>query len=51
MWDQTGLFVSKSLEDESMSWWSEEGSWPGVIDDFVAFVREKRTKGEGMDVG
>lgn len=60
MWDQTLLFVGKSLEDESMGWWSEEGSWPGVIDEFVGFVRGKReggattTGGEGgaaMDVG
>ena len=50
MWDQTGSFVMKSLDDESMSWWSEEGSWPGVIDEFVAFVREKREAGSEMDV-
>ena len=51
MWDQTGLFVLKSLEDESMSWWNEEGSWPGVIDEFVAYVREKREQGAAMDLG
>ena len=51
MWDQTGLFVTKSMKDESMSWWSEQGSWPGVIDDFVAFVKEKREQGSQMDVG
>ena len=51
MWDQTGLFVTKSLDDESMSWWSEEGSWPGVIDEFVAYVRAKREDGAKMDVG
>lgn len=51
MWDQTGLFVTKSIKDESMSWWSEEGSWPGVIDDFVAFVKVKREQGSQMDVG
>ena len=51
MWDQTGLFVTKSLDDESMSWWSEEGSWPGVIDEFVAYVRCKREDGVKMDVG
>ena len=50
MWDQTGQFVIKSLEDESMSWWSEEGSWPGVIDEFVAYAREKREQGAAMDV-
>ncbi|KAL9125556.1 MAG: hypothetical protein Q9217_005255 [Psora testacea] len=51
MWDQTGLFVMKSLGDETMAWWSEEGSWPGVIDDFVAFVKNKRAAGEVMDGG
>ena len=49
MWDQTGVFVRKSLEDESMSWWSEEGSWPGVIDEFVAYVKAKREEGAKMD--
>ena len=48
MWDQTLLFVMKSLEDEGMGWWNEEGSWPGVIDEFVAFVRGKR---EGLGDG
>lgn len=42
MWDQTGVFALKSLEDESMSWWSEDGAWPGVLDEFVVYVREKR---------
>lgn len=51
MWDQTGVFVSKCGEDESMGWWSEEGAWPGVIDDFVGFVKARRGVGEEMDVG
>ena len=50
MWDQTGIFVAKSLADESMGWWSEDGAWPGVLDEFVAFVREKRVEGERMEV-
>ena len=53
MWDQTGIFATKSKEDESMAWWSEDGAWPGVLDEFVGFVREKRPgRGgdEGMDV-
>ncbi|MCJ1462573.1 Scaffold-type E3 ligase [Pseudocyphellaria aurata] len=49
MWDQTGVFVLKSLEDESMSWWSEDGAWPGVLDDFVAYVREKRGEDKGAE--
>lgn len=44
MWDQTGVFMFKSLEDEDMGWWSEDGAWPGVLDEFVAFVRDKRTQ-------
>lgn len=54
MWDQTGNFILKTLEDEDLSFWSEEGSWPGVVDEFVAFVRQRRTEGkeaDPMDVG
>ena len=47
MWDQTGIFVQKSIEDESMGWWSEDGAWPGVLDEFVVFVKEKREEREG----
>ena len=25
-----------------MSWWSEDSAWPGVIDQFVEYVKEKR---------
>jgi len=42
MWDQLLLFAEKTLEDESLSWWSEDSAWPGVIDDFVAYVNDKR---------
>lgn len=49
MWDQTGIFVLKTLEDESMAWWSEDGAWPGVLDEFVLYVRERR-KGDGIKV-
>ncbi|MCJ1281495.1 Scaffold-type E3 ligase [Xylographa opegraphella] len=51
MWDQTGVFALKSLEDGTMAWWSEDGAWPGVLDEFVVFVRERRGDGgDGMDV-
>ncbi|KAL8662602.1 MAG: hypothetical protein Q9202_004560 [Teloschistes flavicans] len=43
MWEQTGVFVLKCLEDEDMGWWSEDGAWPGVLDEFVGFVKEKRS--------
>lgn len=47
VWEQTGVFVVKSLEDESMGWWSEEGAWPSCLDEFVAFVRSRRGEGQG----
>lgn len=37
-------FASKSMADESLSFWNEDGAWPSVIDDFVAWCR---TKGVG----
>lgn len=48
MWEQTGKFALKTLEPggETMSWWSEDGAWPGVIDGFVGFVSEKREQQE-----
>ncbi|KAI2609167.1 DUF298-domain-containing protein [Hypoxylon sp. NC1633] len=41
MWNQTYEFAVKSMEDESLGFWSEDGAWPGVIDDFVAWYRRK----------
>ncbi|KAI0597612.1 Cullin binding-domain-containing protein [Biscogniauxia sp. FL1348] len=41
MWNQTLEFALKSMEDESLSFWNEDGAWPGVIDDFVAWYRRK----------
>lgn len=50
MWDQTLTFAYKTLEDETLSWWSEDSAWPGVIDEFVEYVqKEKRGEGEAMD--
>jgi len=42
MWNQTFEFFLKTMEDETLGFWSEDGAWPGVIDDFVAYVKEKR---------
>ena len=42
VWTQMWEFVQKTMAEESMSWWSEDGAWPGVIDDFVAWVKKKR---------
>ncbi|KAH6661323.1 Cullin binding-domain-containing protein [Truncatella angustata] len=48
MWNQTYEFAVKSADDESLSFWSEDGAWPGVIDSFVAWYKAKPA--EAMDV-
>lgn len=53
LWKQTLSFAEQTLKDDSLSFWSEESSWPSVIDDFVEYVKtEKRggTSGDSMDV-
>ncbi|KAG5665837.1 hypothetical protein KAF25_009962 [Fusarium avenaceum] len=51
MWNMTLEFALKSLSDESLSFWNEDGAWPSVIDDFVGWCREKGIgKTDGMDV-
>ncbi|KAK6833077.1 defective in cullin neddylation protein 1 [Apiospora arundinis] len=45
MWNQTLLFAEKSAEDESLSFWSPEASWPNVIDDFVAWYKARSEAG------
>ncbi|TVY29405.1 Defective in cullin neddylation protein [Lachnellula hyalina] len=42
MWNQTFEFAQKTMQDETLSFWSEESAWPGVIDEFVVFAKEKR---------
>ena len=42
MWNQTFEFFQKTLVDETLGFWSEDGAWPGVIDEFVAYSKEKR---------
>ncbi|KAF2111468.1 Cullin binding-domain-containing protein [Lophiotrema nucula] len=46
MWNETLKFAQMTLDDEQISFWNEESSWPSVIDDFVEFVKEKRGGGE-----
>jgi DCN1-like protein 1/2 len=46
MWNQTLEFALKSMEDETLGFWSEEAAWPGVIDEFVVWCRER----EGMEI-
>lgn len=55
LWKQTLNFARETIKDDSLGFWSEESSWPSVIDEFVEWVKtEKRPSavagGEAMDV-
>jgi DCN1-like protein 1/2 len=41
LWSQTRLFAAKTMEDETLGFWSEDQAWPGLIDEFVVWCREK----------
>lgn len=54
LWKQTLNFAEQTLKDESLSFWTEESSWPSVIDEFVEWVKVEKREGGGedaMDVG
>lgn len=42
IWNQMWEFVQKTTADETLGWWSEDGAWPGVVDEFVAWVKKRR---------
>lgn len=46
MWNETLKFAQLTLEDEAISFWNEESSWPSVIDDFVEWVKKEKRGGE-----
>jgi DCN1-like protein 1/2 len=56
VWDQTLVFAEKVLEDGGVGFWSEDGAWPGVVDEFVESVKAERPyldpekKGDAMEV-
>lgn len=51
LWNQFMALVEKTKEPngETLDWWTEDGAWPTAIDDFVAFVKEKRKQEVTMD--
>ncbi|TIA51263.1 DUF298-domain-containing protein [Aureobasidium pullulans] len=46
MWDQTLVFAEKTLADEALSFWSEDSAWPGVIDEFVEYIKTDKRGGQ-----
>lgn len=41
MWNMTLEFAVRSMEDEGLGFWNEEGAWPSVVDEFVGWCRER----------
>lgn len=48
MWNQLFEFFLKTLEDDTLGFWSEDSAWPGVIDDFVAYAKQQRPATDDM---
>ncbi|KAI5293033.1 Scaffold-type E3 ligase, partial [Ascosphaera acerosa] len=42
LWEQVEVFLEAAKQDETLDWHSDDGAWPGAIDEFVGFVREFR---------
>ncbi|KAK7519342.1 Cullin binding-domain-containing protein [Phyllosticta citriasiana] len=49
MWEQLFNFAEKSVQDESLGFWSEDAAWPGVIDEFVEWVKTDKGRGAKVD--
>lgn len=49
MWNMTLEFLQKAIVDETLSFWNEDGAWPSVVDDFVAWIKERRGDTEKME--
>lgn len=49
VWKQTLKFAQLTLQDEAISFWNEESSWPSVIDEFVEWVKKEKRGGSAED--
>ncbi len=51
MWNMILEFALKTRDDETLSFWNEDGAWPSVIDDFVGWCKQNRiTAPQAMDL-
>ena len=53
LWQQTLAFAEATLEDDTLGFWDEMGSWPTVIDDFAKWVKvtKRGERGPNDDEG
>ncbi|KAK4632097.1 Defective in cullin neddylation protein 1 [Fulvia fulva] len=50
LWKQTLSFAKETMRDESLSFWTDESSWPSVIDEFVEWVKTQKKTGDAMEI-
>lgn len=50
LWRQTLAFATATQKDPTLSFWTEDSSWPSVIDEFVEWVKSEKKVGDAMDV-
>lgn len=49
LWKQILNFAQETMKDDSLGFWSEESSWPSVIDEFVEWVKTEKRPAAGGD--
>jgi DCN1-like protein 1/2 len=49
MWNQIERFARRTVSDEEITFWSEDGAWASVIDEFVLYLKEKRAAATDPD--
>lgn len=49
VWKQTFNFAEATMRDETLGFWSDESSWPSVIDEFVEWVKKEKRGGDAME--
>lgn len=47
LWKQILNFARETVKDDTLGFWSEESSWPSVIDEFVEWVKTEKRPGGG----
>ncbi|EME47438.1 hypothetical protein DOTSEDRAFT_146076 [Dothistroma septosporum NZE10] len=50
LWKQILSFAKETMRDESLSFWTDESSWPSVIDEFVEWVKMQKRNADAMEI-
>jgi len=50
LWKQILNFAQETMKDETLGFWTEESSWPSVVDEFVDWVKTEKRGGDAMEI-